>query len=485
MVPSYASTFLSNEFIEKQLRAFSQDPNGYRKRPIHKSKPNVRYFSKDEIQNNQYVTIKRKLRKNLIRPQTKSEIRNNDRAENLVDNRNIIRTLNVMQEKNLLVGEVTQNPWSDDYWGIYKGQLGARYANLDFDFLGEWKEAYDYVTLHDANSIYESQMASQIDLLSPSEKYDLLIGAKNFHLTKRMWETGRRYYERSGQVEAWMGLCHGWAVASYMMPRALKKVTVKAFDGRQNITFYPADIKALATLLWANTRTNTRFIGGRCNDQDPAHDIHDRTLKQDCFDTNPGTWHLSVVNQIGVNKRSFVMDATYDYEVWNQPLINYQYRYFNPLGQEATDNLQEAMIDINQYKDDPFKKFRSREAKFIVGISMQVTYGVESTPMQKDFETPEDDRFSEAYYMYDLELNEKGEIIGGEWYHNNHPDFLWSAPLGTRALTSADHYILSQKNWDGKSPLSKQWKELAVQSATQGQPLAKIVESLIELSREN
>lgn len=53
-----------------------------------------------------------------------------------------------------------------------------------------------------------------------------------------------------------------------------------------------------------------------------------------------------------------------------------------------------------------------------------------------------------------------------------------------KTLTYADYYLLGVPNWDGKSALPKRWKDLAHQSARRGQPLAKIVESLIELSNK-
>jgi hypothetical protein len=42
---------------------------------------------------------------------------------------------------------------------------------------------------------------------------------KIFTLTQANAEGGRYYYENYGNVEAWMGICHGWAPASYMMKR--------------------------------------------------------------------------------------------------------------------------------------------------------------------------------------------------------------------------------------------------------------------------
>lgn len=59
---------------------------------------------------------------------------------------------------------------------------------------------------------------------------------------------------------------------------------------------------------------NTRFIGGRCNIQNPEKDENGRVIEPDCVDNNPASWHLSVLNQIGITGRSMIMDATYDYQ---------------------------------------------------------------------------------------------------------------------------------------------------------------------------
>ena len=58
-------------------------------------------------------------------------------------------------------------------------------------------------------------MANYTHLLSPAEKYDLLVGDANYGLTKQMWNAGKGYHDRYGSVESWMGYCHGWAPAAY------------------------------------------------------------------------------------------------------------------------------------------------------------------------------------------------------------------------------------------------------------------------------
>jgi hypothetical protein len=481
------ASLLTNKRINQELKQFKISSVEYMNSPATKSKTGSPFFNNSEVLTSKYVQIKSKLRATIapsIVNRNKSGFRSNDRVESLVDTQVIERNILNMDNKSLTAAKVDLSPWSDDYWPIYRGVLGSRYSDMEFDYLSEWIESIDYIKKHEAKNIYESLDPLKIDKLSPSEKYDLLINGTDLTLTNKMWSQGRSYYNRSGSVATWMGICHGWAQASYMMQRPTKKIVVKSFDGNVDINFYPSDIKALASLLWANVKTPTRFIGGRCRKDYPQTDDNGRVLDKDCYDTNAASWHMSVVNQIGISKRSFVMDATYDYEVWNQPVIGYKYKYFNPITNEAVETIQEAIIKIKDLKEDKFKNYRSKNTKYLVGISMEVEYGVENSPIQREVETKEHDVTTRAFYLYDLELDVDKKIIGGEWYKNSHPDFLWTAPKKTRAISNGDYYILSERNWDGKSPLSQRWKDLATTAAKKRQPLAKIVESLIELSNK-
>ena len=54
-----------------------------------------------------------------------------DNPASLVDNLRYNK-LAEMAEKGLLQASLSETPWSDDYWGFYKGVLGARYADPDF-----------------------------------------------------------------------------------------------------------------------------------------------------------------------------------------------------------------------------------------------------------------------------------------------------------------------------------------------------------------
>lgn len=442
-------------------------------------------FSAEDIATGDFVEARDTVRQVALadapRVSARAASTRNDNAANLVDNLRYTR-LSEMESASLKSAELAETPWSDDYWAIYKGILGARYADDSFPESEDWKENADYIIANPATDILQSRSAFRINQLSPAEKYDALVGDENGSMTQRMWSEGKRYYDASGKVETWMGICHGWAPAAYMLDRPTRPITLHTPDNVP-IKFYPADIKALGSLIWANAASRTRFIGGRCNDKEPATDEETgRVISERCFDTNPGTWHLSVVNQIGVAKRSFVLDVTFDYEVWNQPVYSYSYTYFNPQTRRATESLTDATIAIGDYDNDKFKRWRSSRTKNVVGISMEVKYIVETFPRQREEDKPSMDAVQSVTYEYDLELDAEGDIIGGEWYRNKHPDFLWTPPPGARALTRRDSSVSG--NWsDPRRPVPGSWRVVAAQaSREQGSPLAHIVEQMIEFA---
>lgn len=405
-----------------------------------------------------------------------------DRAELLVD-RLEHRTLAAMQAADLGAVRLAESPWSDDYWALYLGVLGKRYADPRFPRSDDWHENYLYTQRHPAGDIVARADAGAIDLLSPAEKYDILVGDTAMGLTQRMWAEGKYYYDRDGEVESWMGICHGWAPASYCLPRPRRAVDVLAADGRTRLRFYPSDIKGLATLLWANADTVSRFVGGRCNDKQPAVDASGRLTSERCFDTNPGTFHLAVVNQLGVARRSAVIDATFDYEVWNQPLYGYRYALFNPQTRRYTPDLAAATVSRADYTRDHFRTRRAPAAAAFVGVMMQLTYVVETVPTHAAEDAPGNDRLRTVRYLYDLELDAAGEIIGGEWYTNKHPDFLWTPPPDTRARTPADALLTG--SWAPGTAVPEAWRRPAWRASDSASPsaLAAIVEALIERSR--
>jgi hypothetical protein len=428
-------------------------------------------------------TIRRNCRQGIMgRPQSHgtptrmpfySPILENDRAEDLVEvPSKLIRNIQQMDQNKMLQKELTVTPWSDSYWPLYLGSLGQRYDDQKFTGL-DWKEAKSYIS---KNSVADLIQKKSFDSLSPSEKYDFLLGLTKNTLTESSWAEGEQYYREYGSVETWMGLCHGWAAASIMMPNPKRKVPVKTTAG--TMTFYPSDIKALGTLLWAKGNAKSRFIGGRCNEKDPATDSTNRPKPQECLDNNPGTWHLTIVNQIGQFNRSFVMDATYDYQVWNQPVFGYQYFYYNPKTGKNSAKLSDALVSKTDWTNDPRRAVRASNTKSLVGIKMIVTYVIENSPNKDENQESE---FATTEYDYDLELNDKMEIIGGEWYSDNHPDFLWVPDARTFPGSFGDSYSVRVD----LNNISAEVKNAAAYNAAYELPFGAVVRAFFNASSRN
>lgn len=445
-------------------------------------------FSSSAIQDNSFLDAKDAVRKRIM---SRSEFRSdedsgfpgNEDPALLVDNpENLVTNLSRMEELQLRQAELTNRPWSDYYWPTYRGMLGNRYADRGYPEAESWLTYYRFIQDSPATAIVRNNRPEEIDNLSPSEKYDLIVGDENFTLTQSMWNAGKIFWDEYKRVETWFGLCHGWAAASYMAPRPAQSIRVYSPITKTAILLRPSDIKGMLALLWANGHNPTRFLGGRCDEKNPRRDDNGRIIASDCFDMNPGAWHVAIVNQLGVQKRSLILDAAYDYEVWNQPVYRYKYRYFNPnagiFDRDDGDELEKATVKIEDFTRDRFKKYRDERTKYVVGVSMEVSYASEVSPSMSDTNGPRQDSDATVRYTYDLELDENKNIIGGEWYEGRHPDFLWTPVPGSVALSSFDEGLQGQ--WDGTGEIPAAWLEPAKKAAGESQPLARLVNELVK-----
>ena len=142
-------------------------------------------------------------------------------------------------------------------------------------------------------------------------------------------------------IPTWWGICHGWAPYALMEPAAKNPVTRQASDGT-SITFYPGDLEGLMSMLY--TSVPTKFISSRCNKDEPPTDANGRLILGECRDMNPGTWHVVAGNLMGLRKQGFVLDQTYDDEVWNQP--GWEYRVTNGSGDQLREITKEQAIEL-------------------------------------------------------------------------------------------------------------------------------------------
>lgn len=385
---------------------------------------------------------------------------------------NFLRTPLEMERAGLLRHSLERLPWSDSFWPQQKGLIARRWNDSSFPNSGDWSVNYLYVTGLPPVTIDTEQMA-------PSEKYDLLVGDKGFRLTEKMWGEGKYWVDRGRRVPGWAGICHGWASAAIMSLNPKKTVVALSPSGIP-IKFYPSDIKALASLAWGYSAPIFKQVGKRCFTRNPGEDPVGRVPDSDCFDVNPGTWHMAIVNQMGAEKRSFIFDATYDDQVWNYPLSAYQYQYFNPQTLAVSNSMAGSVVKLSEFTIDKFRSYRSPEAQYVVGIAMDVSYSIPTSPRTKPVSKPSTHTVK---YVYDLELDADGKIIGGEWYSNWHPDFIWNPPPQGEPYSTVEKGSAVSLTWSGSESVSQAIQDAAVIASPEGQPLYVVVKRLLELSQ--
>jgi hypothetical protein len=438
-------------------------------------------FSKAEIENRDFIDAKNNIRDQITFDPASlvmAQIDQSNEPRSLLEGSQLTN-IRDLGNPRLRSGTVAVQPWSSDYWATFRGGLSYRYSDNNFLSFESWQK---FKPVFSQLIGVNFQDPIKNDDRSPAEKYDMLMGDDHFNFTKWWVRKAINAEDNTGDIATWQGICHGWAPASYLVPRPTKAVSVTLPDG-QALQLFPDDLKALADALYANNRTSSAFVGKRCNEKDPKTDQNGRLISSACWDLNPGSFHEIMINRVGIDKKSLVMDATYDYEVWNQPIVKYELTYFNPQTSDLAPNYQGAVIALKDYKDDLFSKYRSSKAVSVVGVQMDVTYTVETYSQHADLNSASQDALRKVRYLYDLELDKDGNIVGGEWYQNAHPDFMWSPLQDSKPLAFSEPSLYLAWNPLTGQP-TDQAKEIAVRAAANGQVLNSIVMKLIQLSSQ-
>lgn len=319
-------------------------------------------------------------------------------------------------------GETKIIPWSDTYWPTFKGGISYRWNETDCGNIPE-NERRGYTI---------GKMPPKLSCLSPSEKFDLLMGDKKWTLTnyerKRtgIMKTipGSNEYDPQFKIAGWEGICHAWSPATIAYEEP-KPTLLKNPDGIV-IPFGSSDIKALLAFgihlespIIPQLRNTTRFAGTRCSEdfKKLKKDLELGKISRNEFvkkmsdancteDINAGSFHIILTNQIGIRDQAFVIDRTRDAEVWNQPVFAYEYQtfpYFDRIPEDShpkTESLVRVVLKI----------------KMIVEI--EPTWNARPYPKGVN-------EIKEEKYEYLLELGSNGLILGGKWISENRPDFVW------------------------------------------------------------
>lgn len=414
-----------------------------------------------------------------------ARINEKDKKGRWIFNNNALASLAASEKYDLLLGDLnfplTTQIWSYmNNWGSKKenGFLSSfdvvggqalelakkmvsegQYENID-DALPKAIELRGGLTEHLAEEMVKDGKYSSIQEALEEAKTIATSEAKNYAPKKK-----------NTMMALWEGICHGWSTAAGIVPRPKKSVVFNLPDGRE-LKFYPDDLKGLAAMLWANSliqdgkynpvnEKNENLVaengekavtggiimqGLRCNNKKPktdewgryydaAPDFFSKKLEPRCVGVHPATWHMGLVNIIGNQGRSFIVERKIKAAVDNHPLSAYDMKFFNPYNGKY-GSLADSVRPLTE--DDQFFDFRNGETKLIVGVKTTMVYMDWETPERKSSDQEAFDSPKEVEMLYDLELDADGNIIGGQWRTtevgknflnigagHTQPDFFW------------------------------------------------------------
>ncbi len=266
-------------------------------------------------------------------------------------------------------------------------------AHLDLDSTGIWSG------YHWPNNVRNIDYRPGNQKLSPLEKWE----AVGVDLPKYEIRSMLDPYLRNAETITWGGLCHGYSATAISFPEPKRKII-------NGVKFYHSDIKALLAVyydyLLMNKLVSSKYLGKRCDQDLPENLAFAERTSKNCDDINPAVFHLAINHRLAVEKKGLVMDMNSGNEVWNVPVIGFDSEILN--------------------NDYPKYKSKAWRTKRILHIKTKVSYLGYQKP-ENDFEISglKGQKVKTKTYEYTLELNRHGNIIGGEWFGADRPDFLW------------------------------------------------------------
>jgi hypothetical protein len=309
-----------------------------------------------------------------------------------------------------LSAQLSNVPWSGDYWPSYHGGISYRWNHTSTS-----DDDRVYYDLIDMNYIKDQD----IKQLSPSEKFDILNFDHNYTLTNM--ERRRTNIISSRGIEdipEWFGLCHAWAPATFLFSEPSPVMMTRA-DGKQ-VYFGSSDIKALLVHFLHKNPGRSYFVSRRCRVEDKKlkkqlslgqitkEEYNDIMNSENCRGINPGSFHIILTNLIGLRDQGFVADVTRGGEVWNQSVFSYKSKIVKIYEGKLHENV-------------------AAETASEVKIETRMNY-IAEIQHSWDAQNPQDRRYNtkQLVYKYWLELDKNGFIIGGSWSSKTRPDFLWN-----------------------------------------------------------
>ena len=305
--------------------------------------------------------------------------------------------------------------WSETFWPANKGGVAFRWNAAD-------PQPFKYKLKSKAElmSMSEEEMSE----LSPAELYDISQGDYKYSLTKKVLGFN------SPTDLWWEGICHGWSLAAVHYPEP-DQVIVTNKDGIK-VPFGSSDVKGLLALHDAtNSKGFYVRVGDRCGQKGKVEGeafpedgyvapiSSKAAARPECQDVNAGAFHLVIANMIGINSQGFIADIDRYNDVWNQPIVGYESQIMGEEPVSAADAKAGVVKKVRVKTDMTYGdelEFRTPELEHEGVVGFVSKLPVTRTPMQTN---------GVRHYEYVLELNVRGDIIGGEWISESRPDMLW------------------------------------------------------------
>ena len=365
-------------------------------------------------------------------------------------------------------GVADQKPWPDTYWPTYEDSSNVRWRRGDatdemdslspmekFDVaFNGWTPPEGFFALRPFNpdrcGVEDSWDKEYYEQLGPAAKwmtqnkgmYRMVDGVDNDRdgKTDECPISGDDENDDYDGVQSWWGLCHAWVPAAILEPEPGRAVT---YNG---VTFHVADIKGLLQTLY--DKSDAVILGGRCNQKKVELDEFGRAVPDECRDTNPGSFHLIVANMLGRHKRAFAEDRTWDFQVWNQPILKFETLAFEENLTAAQANEALGFEGDEYHFVDRYESQGLDKPVAFAKVRTKLFYITESHALAGPV-VPDIARYTRSdVYDYILELNKDGEITGGEWIGSSrerHPDFLWLPLRLSRSRYGANPHVQYDK----------------------------------------
>lgn len=237
----------------------------------------------------------------------------------------------------------------------------------------------------------------QINKLSPSEKYDLMMGDYNFSATKH--ELVLRGPLRQTPVQNWEGFCNGCRAAGILLPEPNRAVSLKNPDGI-HILFNIADLKALAGSSYFYVEKYAQ-LGS------PSRDSRGQSQP------NAAVFDLALRYFVGEKRKSFVVDSHLGTEIWNESVVGYQRRAI------------EAELTFEEKSQRPWAVSKV-EVRLAIETLGEISIHASDQPTKEEVARgARSGRISSGYVLY---VDSEGKALDGVWKNASGDrgiDFAW------------------------------------------------------------